>query len=82
MARELGAHGIRVVAVAPTVTMTELAAEAWSDPAKSEPMMARHPIGRFAQADDVARSIALMLSDDAGMVTGSALSVDGGFLSV
>ncbi|MBU2867754.1 SDR family oxidoreductase [Pacificibacter marinus] len=82
MARELGAHGIRVVAVAPTVTMTELAAEAWSDPAKSEPMMARHPIGRFAQAEDVARAIALMLSDDADMVTGSALSVDGGFLSV
>ncbi|WP_417258832.1 SDR family oxidoreductase [Celeribacter sp.] len=82
MARELGEHGIRVVALAPTVTMTELAAEAWSDPAKSEPMMARHPIGRFAQAEDVARAIALMLSDDAGMVTGSALSVDGGFLSV
>lgn len=82
MARELGPHGIRVVAVAPTVTMTELAAEAWSDPAKSMPMMARHPSGRFAQVEDVARVIALLLSDDADMVTGAALPVDGGFLSV
>jgi NAD(P)-dependent dehydrogenase (short-subunit alcohol dehydrogenase family) len=82
MARELGPHGIRVVALAPTVTMTELAAEAWSDPAKSAPMTARHPAGRFAQADDVARAIALLLSDDARMVSGSTLPVDGGFLSV
>ncbi|MFQ1701597.1 SDR family oxidoreductase [Loktanella agnita] len=82
MARELGPHGIRVVAVAPTVTMTELAAKAWSDPAKSAPMMARHPAGRFAEAEDVARAIALLLSDDACMVTGSVMPVDGGFLSV
>lgn len=82
MARELGPHGIRVTALAPTVTMTELAAEAWSDPAKSAPMMARHPLGRFAEAEDVARAIALLLSDDAAMVTGAVLALDGGFLAV
>lgn len=82
MARELGPHGIRVTAIAPTVTMTELAAEAWSDPAKSAPMMARHPLGRFAEADDVARAIALLLSGDAAMITGAVLALDGGFLAV
>lgn len=82
MARELGPHGIRVVALAPTVTMTELAAEAWSDPEKSAPMMARHPMGRFAEAEDVAKSIALLLSPDAGMITGAVLPLDGGFLAV
>ena len=82
MARELGPHGIRVTAIAPTVTMTELAAEAWSDPAKSAPMMARHPLGRFAEADDVARAIALLLSEDAAMITGAVLPLDGGFLAV
>ena len=82
MAKELGPHGIRVNAVAPTITMTELAAEAWSDPEKSEPMMARHPVGRFAEAEDVARSIAMMLSDDAAMTSGAVIPVDGGFLSV
>ncbi|QHQ35106.1 SDR family oxidoreductase [Algicella marina] len=82
MARELGPHGIRVNAVAPTVTMTELAAAAWSEPAKKDPMMVRHPIGRFAEVDDVARSIIMLLGDDAPMITGAVLPVDGGFLAV
>ena len=82
MARELGPHGIRAVAIAPTVTMTELAAAAWSDPAKRDPMMVRHPMARFAEAEDVARAIALLLSDDAAMITGAVLPLDGGFLAV
>jgi NAD(P)-dependent dehydrogenase (short-subunit alcohol dehydrogenase family) len=71
----------RVVALAPTITLTELAAAAWSNEAKSAPMMARHPMGRFAEAEDVARAISLLLSDDAAMITGSVLPVDGGFLA-
>lgn len=82
MAKELGPHGIRVNAVAPTVTMTELAAAAWSDPAKKDPMMMRHPLGRFAEVEDVARAIAMLLSDDAPIVTGAVLPIDGGFLAV
>ncbi|TKA98299.1 SDR family oxidoreductase [Cereibacter changlensis] len=82
MARELGPHGIRAVAIAPTVTLTELAAAAWSEPTRRDPMMVRHPMGRFAEAEDVARAIALLLSDDAAMITGAALPLDGGFLAV
>jgi len=82
MARELGPHGIRANAIAPTVTMTELAAEAWSDPAKSEPMKVRHPAGRFAEVAEVASAVAMLLSEDAAMITGSVLPVDGGFLGV
>lgn len=82
MARELGPHGIRVNAVAPTVTLTELAAAAWSDPAKKDPMMARHPMQRFAEVEDVARSIVMLLSEDAPLVTGAVLPIDGGFLAV
>ncbi|KIC45805.1 short-chain dehydrogenase [Ruegeria sp. ANG-S4] len=81
MARELGPHGIRVNAVAPTITMTDLAAAAWLDPAKKDPMMVRHPIGRFAEVQDVAKSIVMLLSDDAPMVTGVVLPIDGGFLA-
>ena len=82
MAKELGHYGIRVNAVAPTVTMTELAADAWSDPAKKNPMMIRHPIGRFAEVEDVATAIVMLLSGDASMVTGTILPIDGGFLAV
>ncbi|SNY92946.1 NAD(P)-dependent dehydrogenase, short-chain alcohol dehydrogenase family [Cohaesibacter sp. ES.047] len=82
LAKELGPHGIRAVCLAPTITMTELAAVAWSDPVKSEPMMVRHPSGRFAEPEDVAKAVAMLLSDDACMVNGSVLAVDGGFLAV
>ncbi len=82
MARELGPHGIRVNSVAPTITLTELAAAAWSDPEKSQPMMVRHPVNRFAEASEVAQAIAMLLSDDSAMVTGAVLPVDGGFLAV
>ena len=82
MARELGPHGIRVNAVAPTVTMTELAAAAWSNPEKKDPMIERHPMKRFAEVDDVARSIAMLLSEDAPLVTGAVLPIDGGFLAI
>lgn len=82
LAKEFGPHGIRVNAVAPTITLTELALAAWSDPAKSEPMMVRHPLGRFAEVQDVARTIAMLLSPDTAMVNGAVLSVDGGFLAV
>jgi NAD(P)-dependent dehydrogenase (short-subunit alcohol dehydrogenase family) len=82
LAKEFGPHGIRVNAVAPTITLTELALAAWSDPAKSEPMMVRHPLGRFAEVEDVARSISALLSPDTAMVNGAVLNVDGGFLAV
>ncbi len=82
MAKEFGPHGIRVNCVAPTITLTELAAEAWSDPVKAQPMMVRHPMERFAEADEVAETIAMMLSDDAKMMTGAVVPVDGGFLAV
>lgn len=80
MTNELGPHGIRVNCINPIVTMTELAARAWSDPAKSEPVLRRIPIGRFAQAIDIAEVIAFLLSDASMMMNGLSISVDGGFL--
>lgn len=82
MARELGPHGIRVNAIAPAITLTELAARAWSDPAKSAPMMARTPLGRFCEVGDVAEAILMLLGDGAAMITGAVVPVDGGFLAV
>ncbi len=80
MASELGRWGIRVNCINPIVTMTELAARAWSDKAKSDPVMRRIPVNRFAETADVAEVIAFLLSDAAAMVNGVALPIDGGFL--
>ena len=79
LAIELGAHGIRVNSVNPTVTLTPMAQRAWSDPARSAPMLARIPLGRFVEPEEVARAICFLLSDDAAMVNGACLEVDGGF---
>ena len=81
MALELGPAGIRVNAVNPTVTLTPMGEMAWGDPAKSKPVLARIPLGRFAQVEDVARTVVYLLSDQADMIHGATLPVDGGFLS-
>lgn len=81
MALELGAHGIRVNAINPTVTLTPMGEMAWGDPAKSRPMLAKIPLGRFARPEHVADTVSFLLSKEAGMISGVALPVDGGFLA-
>jgi NAD(P)-dependent dehydrogenase (short-subunit alcohol dehydrogenase family) len=80
MALELGPHNIRVNSVHPTVTLTPMGEMAWSDPAKSGPVLARIPLGHFAQPVDVAQAIAYLLGDQARMIHGALLPLDGGFL--
>ena len=79
MAKELGGHGIRVNSVNPVVTLTPMAKVAWSDPAKAAAMQSRIPLGRFAQPGEIAAVIAFLLSDEAAMVHGTCVDVDGGF---
>jgi NAD(P)-dependent dehydrogenase (short-subunit alcohol dehydrogenase family) len=79
MAVELGPHRIRVNTVNPAVTLTPMAEKAWSDPAKSGPMLKRIPLQRFIEPLEAARTIAYLLSDDSSMVNGASLAVDGGF---
>lgn len=78
MAAELGPSGIRVNSVNPTVTLTPMGELAWSDPEKAGPVKARIPLGRFLQPDEVAEAILFLLSDDASMVNGISMPVDGG----
>lgn len=79
MANELGPHNIRVNCVNPTITLTDMARLAWSDPVRSAPRLARMPIGRFLQPSEIAEAIAFLLSDRASAMTGATLRADGGF---
>lgn len=81
MAAELGPKGIRVNAVNPTVTLTPMGEMAWGDPVKSQPVLDRIPIGRFAKPIDVAHVVAFLLSDYSAMIHGATLPIDGGFLA-
>jgi L-xylulose reductase len=78
---EWGKHGIRVNAVNPTVTLTPMAAVAWSEPSKRDPALAAIPLGRFAQTREVAAPILFLLSEAASMISGVALPIDGGYTS-
>jgi NAD(P)-dependent dehydrogenase (short-subunit alcohol dehydrogenase family) len=80
MANEWGRKGIRVNGVHPVITLTPMATKVWSDPIKSDPILARIPLGRFVQPQEVASVIAYLLSDEAAMVNGIDMPVDGGFL--
>jgi NAD(P)-dependent dehydrogenase (short-subunit alcohol dehydrogenase family) len=79
MAVELGGHGIRVNSVNPTVTLTAMGRQAWGDTARARPMLERLPLGRFAEPGEVAAVIVFLLSDEASMVHGACIDVDGGF---
>ncbi len=81
MALELGQHNIRVNVVNPTVVLTPMGKMAWGDPAKSEPMMSRIPLNRFAEPEEVSDAVIYLLSDYASMIHGTMLPIDGGFLT-
>jgi 3-oxoacyl-[acyl-carrier protein] reductase len=76
--RELGRHNIRVNAVAPGFTATEMVA---SMPEKIlDGMKARTPLGRLGEPRDVANAYVFLASDEASFITGDTLRVDGGIV--
>jgi NAD(P)-dependent dehydrogenase (short-subunit alcohol dehydrogenase family) len=79
LGRELGPAGIRVNAIAPGVMETEMV-RGMLTPELREKIMARFPLGRFADPDDVARLALFLASDAASFITGETIAVDGGFL--
>ncbi|GAB4401181.1 MAG: beta-ketoacyl-ACP reductase [Anaerolineales bacterium] len=77
-ARELGKYGIRVNAVAPGFTATEILS---SMPEKIiEGMKARTPLGRMGEPRDIANAYLFLASDEAAFITGETLRVDGGIV--
>jgi 3-oxoacyl-[acyl-carrier protein] reductase len=79
---EWSARGVRVNAVAPGYIDTALLRSAFERGAiAEEDVLARIPMGRVAQAREIAEVIVFLASPAAGYITGQTLNVDGGFLA-
>jgi 3-oxoacyl-[acyl-carrier protein] reductase len=74
--------GLRVNVVAPGLVRTGLAARITGNPAAEKASLAMHPLGRLGEADDVARVVEWLLTEDSSWVTGEVIGVDGGLASV
>lgn len=78
LAMEWAPYGVTVNAISPTVVETELGKRAWAGEA-GEKMRAGIPAGRFAQPREVAALIGYLAGDDAAMITGENIRIDGGY---
>jgi len=72
--------GIRVNAVAPGWIATPLTQALQDDPARSGPILARTPLGRWGTPDDVARAAVFLCTPAAAFMTGVVMPVDGGYM--
>lgn len=80
---ELAPYGIRCVAIGPGTIMTELAKKAvMADEAGRKRILARTPIGRAGEPEEVASVAAFLASDDASYITGQTIYPDGGRLAL
>ena len=77
-ARELASRGITVNAVAPGFVLTELTKDL-PEALQSE-LIARTPLGRFGTVEEIADTVAFLVSDEAQYITGQVLAVDGGLV--
>lgn len=82
LALEAAPHGVRVVAIAPVATHTPMLPTFMNKREVDAEGLARYvatvPLGRLNQPEDIARAAVFLASDDAAMITGSCLEVDGG----
>ena len=74
--------GIRVNAIAPGWIETDLTRPLVEDQARSAPILARTPLGRWGKPDDIGGVAVFLASDEARFVTGAIIPIDGGYLAV
>ena len=82
MALELAPQGIRVNAIAPGPTLTGLTRASYADPERRRATIAQIPLGRLGEPEDIVGAILFLASDESRWVTGSTVTVDGGYLVI
>jgi 3-oxoacyl-[acyl-carrier protein] reductase len=82
LALEGAPHGVRVVALAPVATQTPMLSTFRNAPEVDEEGLARYiatiPLGRLNEPEDIAAAVIFLASDDAAMITGTCVEIDGG----
>ncbi|MDQ1142032.1 SDR family NAD(P)-dependent oxidoreductase [Pedobacter agri] len=78
LAAEFSALKIRVNAVAPSLTETQLSASLLNTDDKKTASAKRHPLGKYGQPEDIASAIAFLLSEESSWMTGQIINIDGG----
>ena len=76
LAQEGARYGVTVNALAPGYIDTDMVAAVPAD--VLEKIVARVPVGRLGQAEEIARGVAFLCAEDGGFITGSTLSINGG----
>lgn len=79
LAVDLGPGNVRVNVVAAGLTRSRMTAAAFENPEWSEPTIARTPLGRLGEAEDIAGPVLFLASSAASWITGATLMVDGGY---
>lgn len=82
MAAEWGQYNIQSNAIAPTVILTPMADQVWGDPAKSGPMLAKIPLGRFGKPVEVADLVLFLASPASDLICGQVILIDGGYTAL
>ncbi len=80
MARELGAHGVRVNCICPGVIKTRLSQVMWSDPVREQQYAQMKALGRLGEPDEVVGAAIYLASNASSFTTGAVLVVDGGMV--
>lgn len=80
LCKEVGQRGIRVNAVAPGPTDTELLSSANSED-RMKMYVSMTPLGRLGQAEDIASVVVFLATDEAGWVNGQTIRVNGGMVA-